>query len=145
MKNFKSRLTKKEIEIITAMVQEIADPYGEFYYTKNNLRLYIRENTPLLFDSLKKGDKIAFSKEGMIIVTGFSDKNPRKYIKFLVKDLKSANDLLRILSWNLTCDLWAKLKKNNPILKVLEANGFSYFKNRGKEILLCRKYIKKDK
>lgn len=127
------------------MVQEIPDYFSDFYLTKSNLRLFIKDNLSLLFESLKKGDKIAFSKEGIIVVTGFSDKNPRKYIKLLVKNDKVADDLLRILSWNITCDLYCKLKKNNSLLKILEANGFSYFKNRGKEILLIKKYIKKDK
>jgi len=145
MKNFKSRLTKKETEKIIGMVQSIPDPYGEFYLTKNNMRLYIRENSPLLFDSLKKGDKITYDNNGIIIVTGFADNFNRHYIKFLVKNNKSADELLRMLSWNLTCDLWVKIKRNNPLVEVLKTNDFIFFRSRGKELLLVRKYIKKEK
>ena len=142
MIKFKSRLTKKEKEKINGMIQEYPDYHCDFYITKDNLRLFIKENISLLFDGLKRGDKIAYDKSGLAIVTGFSDKNPRKYIKFLVKNEKTANDLLRVLSWNLSCDLWVKLKRTNPIVLILKENGFKFYASRGKEILLVRKYIK---
>ena len=145
MKKFKSRLTKKEKLQITEMVQELHDYFGDFYITKDNLRLFLKENISLLFEGLKSGDKICYDKEGIIFVTGFSDKNPRKYIKLLVKNEKAANDLLNMLSWNLKCDLWAKLKVRNPLVEVLKNNNFVYFASRGKEMLLVRKYINKEK
>ena len=145
MKKFKSRLIKKEIVKITEMVQELHDYFGDFYLTKNNLRLFIKENISLLFEGLKAGDKICYSKDSIIIVTGFSDKNNRKYIKLLVKSEAVANDLLHMLSWNLKCSLWAKLKVRNPLVKTLQENKFVFYANRGKEILLVRKYINKEK
>ena len=144
MKKFKSRLIKKEIVKITEMVQELHDYFGDFYLTKNNLRLFIKENISLLFEGLKTGNKICYDEDGIVIVTGFSDKNPRKYIKLLVKNEKAANDLLNMLSWNLKCDLWAKLKVRNPLVEVLKNNNFVYFASRGKEVLLVRKYINKE-
>ena len=144
MKKFKSRLTKKEKLQITEMVQELHDYFGDFYITKDNLRLFLKENISLLFDGLKTGDKICYDKEGIIFVTGFSDKNPRKYIKLLVKNEKAANDLLSTLSWTLKCSLWAKLKVRNPLVEVLKNNNFVYFASRGKEVLLVRKYINKE-
>jgi len=144
VKKFKSRLTKKEKLQITEMVQELHDYFGDFYITKDNLRLFLKENISLLFDGLKTGDKICYDKEGIIFVTGFSDKNPRKYIKLLVKNEKAANDLLSTLSWTLKCSLWAKLKVRNPLVEVLKNNNFVYFASRGKEVLLVRKYINKE-
>ena len=144
MKKFKSRLIKKEKLQITEMVQELHDYFGDFYITKDNLRLFLKENISLLFDGLKTGDKICYDKEGIIFVTGFSDKNPRKYIKLLVKNEKAANDLLSTLSWTLKCSLWAKLKVRNPLVEVLKNNNFVYFASRGKEVLLVRKYINKE-
>ena len=145
MKKFKSRLIKKEIVKITEMVQELHDYFGDFYLTKNNLRLFIKENISLLFEGLKAGDKIVYSKDSIIIVTGFSDKNNRKYIKLLNKSEAAANDLLHMLSWNLKCSLWAKLKVRNPLVKTLQENKFVFYANSGKEILLVRKYINKEK
>ena len=125
------------------MVQELHDYFGDFYLTKNNLRLFIKENISLLFEGLKAGDKICYSKDSIIIVTGFSDKNNRKYIKLLNKNEAAASDLLTMLAWNLKVDLWAKLKVRNPLVKILQENGFNYFAPRGKECLLVRKYNQK--
>jgi hypothetical protein len=79
--------------------------------------------------------------DGVMFVTGFSDKSDRKFIKPLVKDIDSADKLLKVLVWHMSCDLWAKIKKNNPIKKALIKNNFKFAGDRGKEILLVRKYI----
>lgn len=139
MRKFKSRLIKKEKLIVAEMVQTFNDYYGDFYITKNNLRLYIKENISLLFEGLKKGDKIVYNNNNLVIVTGFSDKYTRKYIKFLVKDYNRTEDFLSKLSWNLNCDIWAKLKKNNPLVNILQKNNFKWFADRGRECLLYRK------
>lgn len=136
---FKSKLSKKDQIKVGDIIQSYPDFYGDFYITKDNLRLYIKENIELLFKCLNKGDKIAYTENGVAIVTGFSDKNNRKYIKFLTKDLKIAENLLKSLSWNLDCDLWIKIKKNNPIKNILRVNGFMFHAGRGKELLLVRR------
>jgi len=140
MVNFKSRLTKKEKEKISSFINEISDFYSDFYITKDNQRLFIKQNLNVLFDNLKNGDKIAYNDEGIIIVTGFSDNFDRHYIKFLTKDTKTAEDLLKVLSWNLKIDLFCKLKKNNVIINILKENGFIFLGSRGEEILLVRKF-----
>jgi len=140
MVNFKSRLTKKEKEKISSFINEISDFYSDFYITKDNQRLFIKQNLNVLFDNLKNGDKIAYNDEGIIIVTGFSDNFDRHYIKFLTKDTKTAEDLLKVLSWNLKIDLYCKIKKNNVIVNILKENGFIFLGSRGEEILLVRKF-----
>lgn len=138
----KQNLTKKEKETVWALLQDLTDIYKDFYITKNNLRLFIQDNLDLLYECLKKGDKIIFDKElGIIFIYGFSDNAPRKYLKILTKDENSANRLLKVLSWHLKIDLYAKIKKSNPVIKVLERNGFRFLKDRGAEILLFRKYM----
>ena len=123
-------------------VSKVETIYGDFYITRNNLRLYIKENKNLLFECLKKGDKIVFDeKRGIIFVTGWSDKAPRKYIKILSKDEESADKLLKIFLWQVNCDVYAKVNKNNPVKKVLQRNNFKFVGDRGREILLYRKYI----
>lgn len=145
MKSFKSRLTKSEKTQITEMIQTFSDSWGEFYLTKNNMRLYIRENPEVLFNCLKDGDKICYNKNAIIIITGFSDNFNRHYMKFLTKTPANIDELLKEINWNITCDLFVKIKKNNPLLSVLKNNCFSFFKDRGKEILLLREYIKEVK
>lgn len=138
----KQNLTNKEKEMICSLVQDLTDIYKDFYITKNNLRLFIQDNLDLLYDCLKKGDKIIFDENlGIIFIYGFSDNAPRKYLKILTKDENSANRLLKVLSWHLKIDLYAKVKKSNPVVKVLERNGFRFLKDRGAEILLFRKYL----
>lgn len=136
----KGQLTKKEEHQVWMLLNELPDIYSDFYITRNNFRLFIKENIDLLYECLKKGDKIAFDEEyGLIFVTGWSDNASRKYLKILTRDSHSANKLLKILSWSIKTDLYCKIKKNNPVKEALISNGFQFAGNRGKEILLIRK------
>ena len=119
MITFKSGLSKKEKVVVADILSEIVDLYQDFYVTKNNLRLYLRDNPDVLFDCLRKGDKIAFSEDGIAVVVGYSDNTDRKYVKFLVKEDKIAVDLMKVISWNIKGDIYLKIKKNNPLRKVL--------------------------
>lgn len=144
---FKNGLSQKEKKDISATLEDLVDLYGDFYITKNNLRLYIKENQDVLFDSIKKGDKIVFSDDGIAVVIGFSDNMNRKYVRILGRDEKSIVDLLKVINWNLKCDLYLKIKKNNPLRKIAESQGFKFAGGRGKEVLLSRrsKYTRQDK
>ena len=134
------KIDQKSKQIISCILEELPDVYSDFYLTKENLRLFIRENQDLLFDLLKKGDSIVFDEEkGIIFATGFAEKRERKYIKILSKDPKAADQLLKALAWNIKTDLFIKVKKNNVILPILKKNGFIFLGSRGKETLLIRK------
>ncbi len=143
----KGQLSKKEQLIVSSLLEELTDTYSDFYLTKNNLRLYIKENSELMFESLKNGDKVTFSEEnGIIFIHGWSDKANRHYIKILSKDQQSADKLIKVMLWKLgNIELFAKVKKNNPIKSVLEKNGFKFRGDRGKEVLLYRIGIIKSK
>ncbi len=142
MIRIKGQLNKKEKAELSITLQEMTDIYGDFYITKNNLRLAVKENTDLLYNNLKNGDKIVIGEtEGIAIVTGFSDNAPRKYVKILATSNEGANKLIKVLLQNVKCDLFAKIKKNNPIKEVLQNNNFKFVGDRGKEILLGRKQL----
>ncbi len=141
MINFKTGLSKKEKELITSLVHTITDVYGDFYITQNNLRLFIKENLQLVFDNLKKGDKIIFDEKGMVLVVGFSDKAKRKYLKILTSKPNEIDNYFKVLNWNIDCDLFIKIKKNNPLKASLIKNGFTFAGGRGKEILLKKENI----
>lgn len=141
----KSQLSQKEQEHIRISLQELSDLYNDFYITKNNLRLTIRDNTDLLFDNLKGGDKIAFGEGGFAYISGFSDNAPRKYVKILPKTEEGAERLIKVILQNIHCDLFIKIKKNNPIKEILKRNQFFFVGDRGREILLKRKYIERKK
>ena len=143
MINLKSGLGKKEISQFQYIIVDLVDTYGDFYVTKNNLRLFIKDNMDVLLDGLKKGDKIAIDDagSGVAIVTGYSDNSPRKYLKILTKDLKDVDALLKIVYWNVKEDLYCKLKNTNPLREVLLSGGFKFAGGRGKESLLLHKAI----
>ena len=141
MIQFKSGLGKKEISQVQSIIVDLVDTYGDFYVTKNNLRLFIKDNMDVLLDCLKKGDKIAFDDSGVAIVTGYSDNSPRKYLKILTNDLKDVDALLKIVYWNVKEDLYCKIKNINPLKDVLLSGGFKFMGGRGKEVLLMHKAI----
>ena len=134
----KSTLTDLEKEQILAIMDKCYDIYGDFYITSNNLRLFIRENSYLLFTNITKGDKITYNDYGVLVITGYSDKADRKYVKLLSNDLNQVDKLVKELD-SLNIELHAKLKKNNPLVKVLLDNGFIFKAGRGREILLMKK------
>jgi hypothetical protein len=134
-------LSKKEEAQIFGLLQEVNDPYSDAYITKNNIRLFIRENFDVLKTCLKQGDKISFNEKGLAVVVGYSDKAPRKYLKLLIKDLEDAPGLVKKLYWHLKEDLFCKVKNNNPLKDVLLSNGFRFIGGRGKEVLLVHHYV----
>jgi len=142
MINFKTNISEKEKNEIDSILNEISDVFSDFYVTKENLRLFIKENSELLYDSLNKGDKIAYSDKGIIFITGWSDKANRIYIKVLSEDLNEIEQLLQVVLWNIKCDLWIKIKKNNPANQVFQKHGFKFFGSRGVEILLHKDKVK---
>jgi len=135
-------LSKSEQQIIENLLNECNDPFGDSYITRQNLRLFLRENSALLFEGLRKGDKLVYEEnEGFIFVDGYSDKSPRKYLKILTKSEEATLRLLKALHWYVKEDIFCKIKKNNPIKDILERQGFRFAGDRGREILLCRQYI----
>lgn len=140
----KQGLNKKEVAQVKYILSEVIDLYGDFYITKDNVRIALRDNPEVLFDYLQKGDRLAYEvdgEKGIALVTGWSDKANRKYVKVLTKDMDLANALLKVINWQVKIDLYAKVKKNNPIAKVFQRNGYKFMGDRGSEILLKRTYI----
>lgn len=132
-------LNKKEKQYVNTIISDIVDVWGDFYITKDRLRLFIKENIHLLWKILIKGDKIIFGNEGLILITGFSDNSDRKYIKILSNNEEDTDRLLKILNWNVKdIPLYTKVKKESHVLKSLQKNGFKFKGDRGKEILLYR-------
>lgn len=135
------KLSKKDKTLISQVLVESEDVYGDAYITQNNLRLFIKENPLVLFNCISKGDKIAFSEKGIGVALGYSDKSPRKYLKLLTLEDKEIPALIKRVSWDVSCDLYMKIKKNNPIRAIVEKHGFRFAGNRGKEILLIKKKL----
>ncbi|KKN22910.1 hypothetical protein LCGC14_0910200 [marine sediment metagenome] len=133
------QIGNKEQVTLNALLDEIADDYKDFFITRDNLRLFLKDNKELLFENIKKGDKLVYGEEGILIVDGFSDKANRHYIKILSENNQNTNKLIARLLWDLkNIELYAKIKLINPIRQILESNGFIFKGSRGKEILLVK-------
>jgi hypothetical protein len=127
--------------------------FNDFYITKNNQRLSLEhiEVNKQVFNACTKHGDVAFILEekqeiqGSLLVLGYADKFDRKYIKLASKNLIIARDLLRYFVWNHKSECYLKIKKDNPILSLINNRMFSYtptknwgFKfvsNRGTELL----------
>jgi len=134
-------LSKKEESHIFAILNTVNDPFCDCYITKDNIRLFIRDNPKAFFNGLNQGDKIAISEHGFAAVIGYSDKADRKYLKLLTSDIDEATALVKSLYWNVKCDIFCKIKANNPLKDKLLKCGFYFIGERGKEVLLVHKYI----
>jgi len=137
------RLSKKNRAIIENLLNSLTDDYSDFYMTHQNLRLFLKENQELLFDSLEKGNKIIWdSTRGLAFITGYHDKiSPRKYVKILAMSEEKAEQLLKVVYWHVEENLYAKVKKDSPIRRALQKCGFRFCGDRGKEILLCHRHV----
>lgn len=153
----KHQLNNKEKQTITGIILTTNDVYGDFYLTKKLLRLSIKENIRSLFESLKKGDYIAYDleTETIAVITGFAEKRikifdihtkeekeieSRKYVKILSSNEKGINRILTFIDLHFRhMDLYCKIKKNNPIRNVLYRNYFKFSGGRGDETLYVKK------
>jgi len=141
-----SKLSKKEEKKVKIILSNLLDSYLDFYTTKQNLRLFIKDNLEIVFKSLEKGDYIFYDTEenGLLFVFGYSDNFNRKYIKLLTKNINSVHILLLSLFINIKEDLYIKLNKRNPLIPLLLYYNFEFMGNRGREVLMVRrrKYVK---
>lgn len=146
MIEIKNGLSKKDSEKVRGLLMECYNSRlrDDFYITKNNLRLFIKDNLSRVFSDLRKGDKIFYSETGIGLVVGYADHVGRKYVRLMSKDLQECDRILQNIIWNVKSNLFAKVKKTSPLIDVLKANDFVFFGDRGSEILFGRKAIWED-
>ena len=127
---------------IMEFIYETPDKFFDFYITKDRNRIFINK-LDILKSLLKTQECYGLFDEGwkgLLIL--YYEKGFRKYVKFLAKNLDNAEKLIRYLLWNHSEELYAKLKKDNPIVSLLLNKGFISLGDRGREILLIKPYIK---
>jgi len=135
MINYKEKLTDIEQKDVEAILSQYTDFYSDFYITKENLRIFLKENISELFSAIENGDKIAYSQSGVVVTYGLNSKY-RAYIKAIGKDIDNE---LKILLWSIgNKTVYAKLKKNNELLSTFYKYNFKAIGFRGKELLLKR-------
>jgi len=84
--------------------------------------------------------------EGILLITGYSNKAERKFVKVLASSLKAYQQLFLFLFYNYNVQLFLQIKRNSPLFQVARQYKFEIFGDRGEELLLCKKpYVKKGK
>lgn len=142
-----SPLNKKEKFSFLDYCSEVKD--DDFYITRDNKRKFLNnlEVADQVFnDVIKRGDLCYISEDktinGILLIVGFSDKAPRKYLKIHADNLKVVNGLLRVLNWNYEGEVFLKIKKTNPVFKLLRKYRFRMIGNRGKEVLFSKQFTR---
>lgn len=132
------RIKPKNLYDIYDFILFNQDKNEDFYITKNNNRLMIKDLS--LLKKLIKNQKIFgfYNKglEGILLI--YYEKGFRPYIKILTNNRNVVWGLCRFFSWNFFDETYAKIKIENPILRNLQKIGFIEKGKRGKEILLYR-------
>lgn len=141
------------------------DPYNDFYITKDNKRLFltnIQIATKIFNDCMKYNERCFIKEENneikaILLIIGYKDKFPRKYIKVLAQHKNDFRDLFQYLQWQELTNLFIKVRKNNKnFVKydekikrykpsyVLRKSGFRVIAVRDKEVLLKKEDIKRE-
>lgn len=135
MINYKDKLTRIEKNEIKGIFTDLIDYYSDFYITKNNMRIFLKENLSELFNAVNKdADVIAYGNGSIVLTYGLGSKY-RTYLKLIGEN---TGDLIKTILWNVNCDLYVKIKKTNPNVLVLNQYNFEVIGYRGKELLLKR-------
>jgi len=130
---------KKSIDVYET-INRIKDAYQDFYVTINKARVFLN-NWHIIKKILNTQEVYALSTndtKGLLIL--YKEKGFRPYVKILAEDSDSQRDLIKFLIWNFSDkDLFIKLKKANPLARIIQRYGFIFQGDRGQEILLFRK------
>lgn len=138
------RLNLSNLVDVKEFIKNTKDYYSELYITYKKERLFL--NNEYILEKILKHQEIygVFEKELTGILLIYREKSYRPYVKILAKDRDSQSKLIKFLMWNFSeKDLYLKLKKENPLSKYIQKFGFIFLGDRGQEILLYRKGIKK--
>jgi len=134
------KISTKNLLDVYDFINECDDRYFEFYITINKERFFPKNNLNLLKKLILTQQcfgEFDSQLNGIIII--YSEKTFRPYLKILVKDRKTCNNLLLYLLWHHSNkDLFIKLKRGNPLSREFQNKGFTFLGARGTEILLKR-------
>lgn len=133
------RLKESHYTDIALLIKDIKDNYQDFYITKNKQRIYFTDTR--FIQNIIKTQEIygLFEQELLGLFLIYREKGFRPYVKILGKNYNIEEKLIKYLSWTFTdIELFAKIKKGNPINQLLQNIGFIFVGGRGKEILLLR-------
>jgi hypothetical protein len=141
------RLNYENAIDVLEFIKRVNDLYEDFYLTKEKNRLFL-DNLFLINKVLNSQEMYALTEKetkGLLLI--YRQNGYRPYIKILADNQDSERNLIKYLIWNFSNqDLYIKLKKKNPLTRMIQRYGFVFAGDRGQEILLFRKgekYVKK--
>lgn len=133
------------------------DKYSDFYISKDQKRLFLTNPkvAKKVFNDCLKNGEICYIKEdkneilGALLIWGYNEKHPRKYLKVLANSQKDSDDLFRFFQWQDIKEVFIKCRKNNkffikfdevtkmykPVYQARKS-GFRIIAVREKELLL---------
>lgn len=118
-----------------------------FYFTENNERCFITDEK-FLRRLLSKSHHIYYEydswteKKGIILVwKSVGGDTERNYVKVIADSEDTAKRLLTILLWNYGQELYVKIKKDSPFVRVFRSKGFKFSGGRGSEVLMTRNKV----
>jgi hypothetical protein len=138
------RLNKFNELDLYCFLADCVDRFEEFYVTKDKQRIFIKNKLELIKELLKTQEIYGLWENGLEgIFLIFREKGFRPYVKFLTKNNKVTNDLVKYFLWNFAeQEIYCKLKKRNPLLFTLKNKVFLQIGDRGFECLLVKHALK---
>ena len=132
---------KHKIELLGFVLE---NPSTEFYFTENNQRKFITDDSSLrtLLKSCKNVyvDENEGSINGIIMLWEARGGNKiREYVKFLVSSENVLSNLLKTFTYSSLNNLYIKVKKDSKYLQTFRNNNFQFKNGRGNEVLLMYK------
>jgi len=132
---------RSEYQWLLEFLNEYSDM--DFYYTENNNRIYITDSASLkklfrnchvIYTKKEKGDYVGI----ILIWKSIGGGITRYYVKVVSKTSQIAKDLLTVLLWNCSLELYTKIRKDSKFLSVFKSKNFKFIGIRGIQILLKR-------
>lgn len=130
------------------------DEFEDNYITVERGRKFFSEKTianKIFNNIMKRGDKCFIYEEnenikGIMLIIGFSDKFPRKYVKCIADNYNYSFRLFDFLLMNYdNLNLFIKIKRFNPLCKLMKIFKFNKIGLRGRETLFVKAENKYDR
>jgi|WetSurSiteA1Bulk_404760.scaffolds.fasta_scaffold06841_2 hypothetical protein len=116
---------------------------NSLYITKDNKRKTIKSLKDLKLLYRESAFSIAKEDNGTIKGLLFVWKSDafnikRNYVKIEYESLQDVDDLLMVLNWNFSKEVYVKLDRHSPLINCFRKKGFKFCHDRGNEVLLFR-------
>lgn len=116
---------------------------NNLYITKDNKRKTIKtlKDLKVLYKesafAIYKEDKDSI-KAVLFVWKSDAFNIKRNYVKVEYENIQDVDDLLMVLNWNFSKEVYVKLDRQSPLINCFRKKGFKFCHDRGNEVLLFR-------